>query len=1813
MNRVKKDRRQYKHHGNFYSKTPLLGLALVTVLLTILFVLAAYGEFSGGSLLTASAVGIQPVAINESIPVSPDEPLIEPIPEETAQPTDDPPPDEKAENPIEIPENVGEDLSETEEKAEAGNIVDVPEIPEAVEEVVEPEETPELPVEIPAELPLSVQAEPDSEVGVQNKASATSCGYVSENITLTADVSAGETCFSINKSGVILDCGSNKITYATKGPPAAKHGMGVNITGMFGNITIKNCLIEEGTSNGTNNFGVYFNSSTMGTLVNNTIITHGTGAYATYVWNTSWMNLSNNTLITNRSSGLVLFYANHSTITHNRANITGVGGSAWGVYLFNYSDHSIIENNVISMMGLASRGIQVYAARNVTVSHNSVNTSGAMSYALRLTPYLNDSYFINNTFNVSGVIAIALITDRSENTAIELNWFESNNLRSAASNALYLFNGSKNTFINNNFTAPDDLEILDLSMNNTVNYFIYNNSFGRIEWTNNNSGSFLTNLTLNITNDMYLGLGPNILIANNSIAINHSAFSPKLINSSANITIKNLNFTAATNIYYLHNYSNSSNFIQSDGDDCTDANCTTSFFSRNKKIDNIQFNTSAVGSFSALGCGKIIDDTSSLSAHVKGECTEHEFTITRDNITFDCKGYQINGTGKTGIMIDWQKNVTVKNCQIFNYTVGINMSNVTDSLILNNTISKNPSTAGVNRGSGIELQFNNSNNEIINNTVTHFSSQGGWLYAGIRIRASINVTNNTKNLFRRNNLSHNYYGFGSDGVRNRFKDNFVFNNTYGYFFYNQYFITENNFTNEEIRNNSHGIGDYSDRVYGDKFRNSTFVGNNYDARFVDYTRPGLFYAVNTSVNISKVDLESTELHIQMYVDVNVTNADGVAVEAATVDVLNSVGELQSTGYTNSNGEVRLEVTEFYRSSGVNYYVTPTTFRVSKNNFSLNSSAVNLRDLEYSQLNLSITEINCSSSIVSPVELISNYSCLLDPFSVGADEVNITGKGTTVIGNRSQTGFSLTGRKNVNLANFTMRNLSRAVYMEYANNSVIRKTDFFNNTYGIVFNYSDNNTVYDSIFDNNSIDVYAINDGLTNNSLVNVTINVSNITVSGSATVYLRWYVDVNVTFNELNTPLSNANVLAYFNRTMELDKSGVTDSNGKARLELAELKVNSSGTYYLTNHSINISFEYKGSMITNTTNINLSRTNNTKVNLHIDLNCTSPSDNLKLSSDTTFCPGTYDAAFMEVNQSHLNITCDGTTLDYDRVPNSANRGLRIKDVSNVSVNFCTFKDFVDGVVIRNSTNVTINNNTFALDQSQSNFGSRGVWCRKNSYEANITQNYFSRGGGTDSFTGVRMGSCNYSQINNNTFADVSTGVSLSSSKGTSIFYNDFSSASADYHLSIQGFVGGPVGTSNISLNTTIGTYTRGNKWSDYCGKGKDSDDDGYADAPSVDEFDNSRGDWPYNKTISTKMSAANSDPIDYGPLMHPCVTEVQLGSSSSSSSSTSATSSSGSAAPSAPDSGPSAAPSAASGSSLAEYQKYLESKIKDIKETGEIIEVTLAVANTGDFDMLLDPDVVGESDHFYLITRKTTAGEDLIDLAGISVAEESPDARFLRATLQQESQKQLVLKPGEQRDISVKIKPPALQLEPKEFKIVLKSFDQVVNENGVTVKKSSLTGAALDHLADKNALDLYLVVSPAEETAASETASPSRSAMQGVTGAVTGSSRQFAEEFDEYLFEVAVNKRDFGDSTINGKKLPVRFTFFQWLWGMISKEESRFVDVYGPYKIRKGEGFIFAQKFKYDPSVFQGEHIIETKLIKEGEVIVENGFDIELK
>ncbi len=284
--------------------------------------------------------------------------------------------------------------------------------------------------------------------------------------------------------------------------------------------------------------------------------------------------------ITGNTSGSGVSVTNYNNITIK--NFAGINNFTNGVYGSGMTNSTIYNNTLVSNR----KGIVLSGANFTNVISNIVTTSNPTAFGISLESTTNET-----------------------------------------------------TLLNNNITTTA-YEISDTTGNSYTNYFIYNNSHGAIKWINTSNGGFLKNLTLNATGNG-IGLGINLFIGNNTIAVNTSAFYDSRINSSVNITITGLS-TIIPTIMKLNNYSTNSTAIIATGTECT--TCAQISYSGGIII----FNDTSLGSY-AIASGNsapnltLANITSSQTpiysnSTLIGWCNASD--VDGDLVSYDTKWYQ---------------------------------------------------------------------------------------------------------------------------------------------------------------------------------------------------------------------------------------------------------------------------------------------------------------------------------------------------------------------------------------------------------------------------------------------------------------------------------------------------------------------------------------------------------------------------------------------------------------------------------------------------------------------------------------------------------------------------------------------------------------------------------------------------------------------------------------------------------------------------------------------------------------------------------------------------------------------------------------------------------------------------------------------------------------------------------------------------------------------------------------------------------------------------------------------------------------------
>ncbi len=1199
----------------------------------------------------------------------------------------------------------------------------------------------------------------------------------------------------------------------------------------------------------------------------------------------------------------------------------------------------------------------------------------------------------------------------------------------------------------------------------------------------------------------------------------------------------------------------------------------------------LQFNVSVQCSLAPLTSYTLTNDFTN--------CSGHGIEVSVNNTILDCAGHWINGTslnGSYGVYVT-ADNVTVKNCRIHYFERGISAGEVDESgnaveTVILSTFVNNTIIGPVRNGiflvgsSSVASRNYVANNTILNSNSTALTSSLSFFSP----EAGIYSHYSRYNSYIGNNVSHSQAGFFLQ-CPGLFQDNYLWNNTYGYGVGHVSNTWQNvsqcNITGGRIIGNANGLFYNFSPTTNITVRDVYFDNNSFDLYDADPGFNRYLYIINSSINKSKIYVGTSFLrsYVKWYVDVNVTNTTGAALSNATVTAYNSIDAVEDIENTSTNGLGRLEVTEFYSTNNAVYYLTPGDIIVHKQNYSRNSSTADLLNKTSASVNISIRRITCGGLLHADTDLMEQQ-CGAAGYSIGSDEIIIYGGNTNLNGSGTDKGINISAKESVVVQDLTISLFERAVDLEQSNHSRLSNVRLVNNTYGVMFNRSHNNTAYDSIIGNNSFDVYATNDGGTNNSLINVSMDVNNITVVGSASVYKGWYVLVNITINEENTPLGQANVTAYRNDWV-LDGEGKTDNSGTVRMELNELKVNSSGISYFSNTSINISFTLAGTTYRNSTTINLTQTNNTVVNLHLILDCTTPANNLALHNDTTFCPGTYAVGRMTAGSPNIILSCETSRTVFDSggiwLPDGTiSEGFDFNS-SNVTLKYCSFLNYYQPLDIQDSDNATIFNNSIVTAYNS------GIKCY-NSDDSNFSNNYISgvSGGSSTNVGGIVLYNCNRTAIVNNTFYGNGNDVVVDrwSRPVTDLllYWNSFSGtyyfAFGDAHPSILAGVN-VTGNYNITVNGSA----QGNKYADYCDQGIDNDGDGYADNSTT----NTSGDWPYNKTVSSAIYSPNANPTDYGPVVYECITQVTLSSSSGGSGGSSGAAAAGAGAAAA------AAPAAPSAPSQGKVQKIgngynsAEELLKNMKiDSGlegekDTKKLYFSLTNTGDKTAYFESEVKAEKEESFTVYQSKSV-EHTAQLLGTgwlptgNLGKERLTTISLPTDLESFS-----VSPGETKNIELDI--GALSATKRTISFVLKEANsqQDVLEKETVVEP--VWGNAVDHISEENLVDIYIV--KPEEDAGQEKA---------------------------YTFEISVIRKESSETPFAGmKSLLGRFlTSPPW------EKRVLYSETYGPRTIGR-EGFIFTQQYKYDCQLYNGKNIILVKTIDEkGNTIVDNEFPLEM-
>jgi len=257
---------------------------------------------------------------------------------------------------------------------------------------------------------------------------------------------------------------------------------------------------------------------------------------------------------------------------------------------------------------------------------------------------------------------------------------------------------------------------------------------------------------------------------------------------------------------------------------------------------------------------------------------------------------------------------------------------------------------------GIYLSYGGQH-QIHNNRFVSSASNAAYLY-------STTYNNISSNLF---NITSNYY-FGSvylyqESSYNNFTNNIVYGDSAGGTIRFMFLPNNNLFEANNITGTIMTLGLYSGNE--NIFRNNMITATGHSAISISQANNTFFYNGNvvggTSYSVysygnvltyltnvthdrSKVASTNGTIYVRWYLDLNVTNTSGSAIDAANADIKDYSSSSVYSGSTNSSGDIPQQtLLDFFQNASGRYYYTPhnlTAVKVSEA-YRTNSTLVNL--------------------------------------------------------------------------------------------------------------------------------------------------------------------------------------------------------------------------------------------------------------------------------------------------------------------------------------------------------------------------------------------------------------------------------------------------------------------------------------------------------------------------------------------------------------------------------------------------------------------------------------------------------------------------------------------------------------------------------------------------------------------------------------------------------------------------------------------------------------------------------------------------------
>src|SRR3989338_6752670 len=576
---------------------------------------------------------------------------------------------------------------------------------------------------------------------IQTEATSTTCGTISANLTLTANITNTTICFTINAHNVALDCNG----YGIKGDGGATD-YAVTNTGGYDNITIQDCSfvtwgngIRLATSASIGDYfynntfidatsGIYVEVNSQAVILNNTFKS-SSDTYGIFFNNGDNSNVTNNTFEGDYSINAIVLASSSSNnnVWQNKffaadgINDVGTGNT--------FCVDSTMGNFYNGSVEIA----QVPAADcgptpNGTVNVNQSLTAQQFSWAGGDANYTDLRTGVYNLYNAAGKNTVYLKENHNtsygqssnavetvrNNIAINCMGFQFGDSAANSAKGGIVVNGEEGIKINNCTINNFDSGIY-LNVNGVA--AIYNNTF----------------IAGGEPYGVMLNNGDNSNVTNNTFEGDYSINAIVLASSSSNNNVWQNKFFAADGINDVGTgntfcvdstmgnfYNGSVEIAQVPAADCgptpngtvnVNQSLTAQQFSwAGGDANYTDLRTGVYNLYNAAGKNTVYLKENHNTSY--GQSSNAVETV-RNNIAINCMGFQFGdsaaNSAKGGIVVNGEEGIKINNCTINNFDSGIYLNGNGVAAIYNNTFIAGGEPYGV-------MLNNGDNSNVTNNT-----------------------------------------------------------------------------------------------------------------------------------------------------------------------------------------------------------------------------------------------------------------------------------------------------------------------------------------------------------------------------------------------------------------------------------------------------------------------------------------------------------------------------------------------------------------------------------------------------------------------------------------------------------------------------------------------------------------------------------------------------------------------------------------------------------------------------------------------------------------------------------------------------------------------------------------------------------------------------------------------------------------------------------------------------------------------------------------------------------------------------------------